>query len=97
MACACRMEAEEWFVVRQEEAENLRKKEVLGELQKCVTHMYDQAFYPLNEIPLACVHVGIFGSKRSKRGNDGFPSNWVKADKHQDFEFEIMYRNLYSG
>ena len=25
------MEAEEWFIVRQEEAENLRKKEVLGE------------------------------------------------------------------
>ncbi len=25
-----RIEAEQWFVVRQEEAENLRKKEVLG-------------------------------------------------------------------
>ena len=27
-----RMEAEQWFIVRQEEAENLRRKEVIGEL-----------------------------------------------------------------
>ena len=28
----CRMEAEEWFIVRQEEAESLRKKEVIGKI-----------------------------------------------------------------
>ena len=30
------MEAEEWFIVRQEEAENLRKKEVLGEFHDSI-------------------------------------------------------------